>query len=93
MTFNRTHKYCLNATGGPLRITLVWADPPPSSYAGVIAVNDLDLTVWADALNSNLLLGNGERDRTNNVEQVAQPLPMMKALVSRHTKYAVHFTL
>eukprot|EP00884_Botryococcus_braunii_P009855 jgi/Botrbrau1/18871/Bobra.177_2s0031.1 len=69
--FNQTHKYCVQATGGPLRITLVWADPPPSSYAGTIAVNDLDLSVWADALNARLLLGNGERDRINNVEQVA----------------------
>ncbi len=40
----------------PLRITLVWTDPPGNPAAGVALVNNLDLTV-ADASN-NIYIGN-----------------------------------
>ena len=36
-------KYCITATGGPLRVTLAWADRPPAHAAGPQLVNDLDL--------------------------------------------------
>lgn len=65
-----SHKYCLTATGGPLKITLVWADYPPSLAAASQLVNDLDLTVYADSLNGYGLLGNGQPDHLNNAEQV-----------------------
>jgi hypothetical protein len=63
-------KYCLLSTGGTLRATLVWADPPAASAAAVQLVNDLDLVVHADSLSGGSLYGNGAPDRINNVEQV-----------------------
>ena len=38
-------KYCITSTGGPLRVTLAWADRPPAQAAGLQLVNDLDLEV------------------------------------------------
>lgn len=38
-------KYCTTSTGGPLRVTLAWADCPPAHAAGPQLVNDLDLEV------------------------------------------------
>lgn len=67
-------KYCLMATGGALRVTLVWADPPAAAAAAVQLVNDLDLLVHADSLAGRSLYGNGAPDRLNNVEQVGNPL-------------------
>lgn len=69
-TTGTSHKYCVTSTGGPLKVTLVWADYPPSLAASVQLVNDLDLTVYADSLNGYGLLGNGAPDHLNNVEQV-----------------------
>ena len=37
------HKFCLSAAGGPLRVTLAWADRPPAQASGPQLVNDLDL--------------------------------------------------
>ena len=62
-------KYCLVSTGGTLRVTLAWADPPPLPAAALQLVNDLDLTVRADSLSGSALPGNGAPDRLNNVEQ------------------------
>ncbi|KAK9815904.1 hypothetical protein WJX72_011677 [[Myrmecia] bisecta] len=64
-------KYCVQATGGPLRITLAWADRPADPSAAVDLVNDLDLTVYADSLAGYAQKGNGQIDRVNNVEQVS----------------------
>lgn len=60
--------------GTPLRVVLVWSDPP-----GVPLVNDLDLRVTdpaGDEIYGNESLHPGQRDRVNNVEAVstAQPL-------------------
>ena len=44
------HKFCLAAAGGPLRVTLAWADRPPAQASGPQLVNDLDLE--AGSLNS-----------------------------------------
>lgn len=38
-----SHQYCVYATGGPLRITLVWYDPPADPNAASVLVNNLDL--------------------------------------------------
>ena len=38
-------KHCVTSTGGPLRVTLAWADRPPAHAAGPQLVNDLDLEV------------------------------------------------
>ena len=41
----------------PLRVTLVWTDPPGDPAAGVALVNNLDLAV-VDATGSNIYIGN-----------------------------------
>ena len=55
--------------GTPLKVVLVWTDPP-----GVPLVNDLDLRVMDPS--GSALFGNGQADHVNNVESgsVAQPL-------------------
>ena len=67
----------------PLKITLVWTDPPPAPGAHVVLVNDLDLEVIAP--DGTLYLGNdfaggqsttgGAPDSRNNVEQVLITAP------------------
>lgn len=68
---SRSYKWCVTSTGGPMKVTLVWHDPPAPLSAATQLVNDLDLTVHADSLNGYGMLGNGVKDRLNNVEQVA----------------------
>lgn len=53
-----------------MKVTLVWHDPPAPLSAAAQLVNDLDLTVHANSLNGYGMLGNGVKDRLNNVEQV-----------------------
>ena len=65
-----THTYCIRATGGPVSVTLAWADYPSQISAAVNLVNDLDLTVQATGLAGYTLYGNGQPDHLNNVEQV-----------------------
>ncbi len=55
--------------GTPLKIVLVWTDPP-----GVPLVNDLDLRVTDPA--GNVFLGNGQSDHVNNVEAVSISQPL-----------------
>lgn len=67
----------------PLRVTLVWTDPPAAAGADVALVNDLDLEVISPA--GQVYRGNvfaagfsavgGSTDTVNNVEQVALPAP------------------
>ncbi len=54
----------------PLRVMLVWTDPPASLSASVQLINDLDLVVTGP--DGTLYYGNGvaSGDRTNNVEGV-----------------------
>jgi len=70
-------------TNAPLRVTLVWTDPPAAAGADVALVNDLDLEVISPA--GQVYRGNvfaagfsavgGDTDTVNNVEQVALPSP------------------
>jgi hypothetical protein len=65
---------------GPLKVVLVWTDPPSTSLAAVNLVNDIDLVVEGP---DGTLLGNqlvegisqpgGSADRLNNVEVVWLP--------------------
>ncbi len=74
------------ALNSPLRITLVWTDPPADPAAGIALVNDLDLVV-TDSTGTNVYIGNNFRggdtfteisgptnlavsDNVNNVENV-----------------------
>ena len=68
---NQIDTYCITAGGGPLKVTLVWADYPADTSAAISLVNDLDLLVAANSLNGYAQHGNGEVDRRNNVEQVS----------------------
>jgi subtilisin-like proprotein convertase family protein len=58
-----------NATGFPMRVTLVWTDPPGNPTAGIALVNNLDLLV-TDGTGTNIWLGNdflsGSIFTTNN---------------------------
>lgn len=51
LTTGESHQYCVNGTGGPLAVTLVWHDYPSALSAATTLVNDLDLTVRAAGLN------------------------------------------
>ena len=58
-----THDYDVEITGdallAPLRVTLVWTDPPANPLSGIKLVNDLDLSVSNAAfVNSEVYLGN-----------------------------------
>ena len=66
-------KFCVTASGGPLKVTLVWNDKPNDLSAATQLVNDLDLIVYANSLNGYSRVGNGFPDHVNNVEQVRQP--------------------
>jgi hypothetical protein len=70
-TFNVT------ATGGPLKVTVVWTDYPSTESASVNLVNDLDLVVTngSSTYRGNVFSGGwsttgGSADRRNNVENV-----------------------
>ncbi|MGD0413265.1 MAG: S8 family serine peptidase, partial [Verrucomicrobiota bacterium] len=81
---NYTVSLAGNATNSPLRVTLVWTDPPGNPAAGFALVNNLDLVV-SNTVNSNVYFGNDfqagdiyteasnsatSRDIFNNVENV-----------------------
>ena len=51
------YKISYTDTNAPVRITLVWTDPPGDPAAGVALVNNLDLTV-VDNTGSNIYIGN-----------------------------------
>lgn len=71
MNTGGSHNYCVRATGGPIKITLVWTDYPASPSVGKALVNDLDLVVRSAGIHGREFYGNGMEDRVNNVEQVA----------------------
>ena len=71
-------------SGGDVRVTVAWTDPPAVQFAGRALVNDLDLTVTSSTTGSywtgntplayNSLTGFVPvHDRLNNVEQVTVP--------------------
>lgn len=59
----------------PLRVTLVWSDPPAAAAAAVQLVNDLDLMVIGPEGETYLGNGGAAPDRVNNVEGVDIPHP------------------
>jgi len=80
ITGGESHKFCINALGGPLSVTLAWTDYPGNPSSPRSLVNDLDLVVRAQGLNGVTLLGNGgdiddssKPDNVNNVESVVIP--------------------
>jgi hypothetical protein len=72
-----SQSFNVNATGGPLKVTLVWSDYPSTDTASVNLVNDLDLLVSGPSgtFRGNVFSGGwsaagGTADRRNNVENV-----------------------
>jgi len=71
------------AAGRPLKVVLVWSDPPPSDGAGPALVNDLDLSVEApggalyrgNVFSDGASVTGGSPDAVNNVEVVFLPSP------------------
>jgi hypothetical protein len=65
---------------GPLKVVLVWTDPPSTATAAVNIVNDIDLEVEGpdglfrgNVLAGGVSVGGGEADRLNTVEVVWLP--------------------
>ncbi|MEO1129683.1 MAG: S8 family serine peptidase [Planctomycetota bacterium] len=75
----------VTGAGAPLRITLVWTEPPASASTGTAqaSVNDLDLrvvspggtTYLGNAFSGGVSQPGGSKDAINNVEQVLIPSP------------------
>lgn len=68
----KSHQYCLQASGGPLTVTLVWHDAPASQAVNSVLVNDLDLSLRSSVLGGQVVYSNGavQPDRVNNVERI-----------------------
>lgn len=85
------HTYCVRATGGPLRVTLVWWDYPSMPFADTAIVNDLDLTVTDSQGEVQLGNGGATPDRLNTVEQTIMndmPTGVATITVEAHTTFA-----
>ncbi len=65
---SKSYDFQVLSSAVPLRVTLVWTDPPGSVLAQKELVNDLNLVVTAP--NSTQYRGNGTVDALNNVEGV-----------------------
>jgi subtilisin family serine protease len=76
-------------TTQPLRVMLVWTDPPASLSAAKQLVNDLDLTLTGP--DGTVYRGNGaaSADRTNNVEGVVVNAPAPGAYTVRVSAFNV----
>ncbi|MCU1347520.1 MAG: peptidase and subtilisin kexin sedolisin [Acidobacteria bacterium] len=80
----RSHIVNVATNGQPLRVTLVWSDPPANAGAANSQINDLNLTVTSPG-GAQTFLGNvfaagvstpgGLPDNTNNVEMVVVNTP------------------
>ncbi len=72
--------YTLSVTSSsePLKVTLVWTEPPPSPLSGIALSHDLDLEVISpsnvvyrgNCFSNGSSYSNGEKDYLNNVEEV-----------------------
>jgi DNA-binding beta-propeller fold protein YncE len=84
----QSHTYSIRVTGDfqPLKVTLVWTEPPAQAGAATPVVNDLDLIVTSPD-GTQTYLGNhfvngvsalgGSADNLNNVEMVLVNNPML----------------
>lgn len=85
---SRTQTVNVTSSDSPLRVTLVWSDPPAAAGASNPAVNNLDLRVVSPG-GTQTFLGNvfaggvsvtgGVADTLNNVEQVVVNTPALGA--------------
>lgn len=82
----RTHQVNIGSNIQPLKITLVWADPPGIASSATPAINNLDLEVIsADGsqrfrgikLNGGVSVQGGVADAINNVEMVLVDKPQL----------------
>jgi hypothetical protein len=75
-----TQKITIISNAKPVRITLVWTDPPPTPGSVQILVNDLDVIAKLDG-SDNLYYPNGltSRDTLNNVERIEIPASDLQA--------------
>lgn len=73
----------------PLRVMLVWTDPPASLSAATQLVNDLDLTVFGPTGLVYRGNGGGSADRLNNVEGVIIPNPAVGVYTATVSAYNV----
>jgi len=75
LSTGETKTYTIDATGGNLKIVVVWSDYPASAGAGIAIVNDLDLivqgpggTYYGNYFSNGESQPGGQRDSLNPVE-------------------------
>jgi subtilisin family serine protease len=86
-----------NSGEAPLKVVLVWTDPPSTSLAAVNLVNDLDLRVsgpdgdyLGNVFSGGVSVTGGGADRLNNVEVVWLPAPSAGRWTVTVSPYAVN---
>lgn len=85
-------------SGEPLKVTLVWTDPPAAAGAGSAAINNLDLEVVApdataylgNVFSGGVSVAGGTADPRNNVEMVLLNSPPAGAYTVRVRATAVN---
>lgn len=73
-----SYQISISSSSEPLKITLVWTDPPPSPLSGIALSHDLDLEVVSpsnviykgNCFSSGSSYSDGNKDYLNNVEEV-----------------------
>lgn len=76
----KTYSFHVADGTAPFKATLAWSDPPAEPGSTRSLVNDLDLIVTAPdgkTYYGNHFLGGSTPDRTNNIEQVYLPSPVL----------------
>ncbi|MEI6913566.1 MAG: S8 family serine peptidase [Armatimonadota bacterium] len=83
----RSYTYTVVDASIPLRFLMCWTDYPGDPAASKALVNDLDLRVQSPA--GAVYNGNGQLDRTNNVESVDIPTPEVGTYTVTISAYSV----
>jgi hypothetical protein len=87
-----THRFNVQSSGQPLKVTLVWSDPPAANMASRALVNDLDLIVISPGgaqtfrgnnFDEGISVEGGEPDSANNVEMVVLTDPIVGEWIVR----------
>ncbi len=92
------HVFCSdkNATNFPIRVTLVWTDPPGDPAAGIALVNNLDLVV-TDHTGTNLWVGNdffsGDIYTEGNTGDLPDAINNVQNVYIDSTNLPIHFPL
>jgi hypothetical protein len=91
----RTYTGSVADSGQPVRVTLVWTDPPAVGDPALVNDLDLEVTVDGNTYKGNVLTGGlsvtgGTADDINNVENVFLPAGLTGAITVRVTGTAIN---